>query len=237
MFGTSTGPRTVAELVLALDLPGRDPVLHLLDQIGGPIWVKVGPVLFNRGGPDLVQELIGRGHTVFLDCKWHDIPSTVERAVESAGVLGVSMVTVHTLGGKAMLEAAKTGAEKSGTKVVGVTVLTSHTPEQFGAAVGHATPDLLPEVTRLTGVARDVGLDGVVCSPLEVSAVRNVLGSGFAIIVPGIRRAKDQQGDQHRLAEPGVVIEQGGTHLVVGRPIYNATSPPDAYRAFRKEIQ
>lgn len=214
----------MAELIVALDLPG-DAARRLLDRIPEARWVKVGSILFTREGPGLIRELAERGLQVFLDLKWHDIPHTVAGAVESAAGLGVTMATVHTLGGAEMMaEAARASGGRLG--VVGVTVLTSHSPAGYGQATGRG-PEvvLLEEVGRLADAARQAGLRGVVCSPLEVGLVRSRLGAEAWVVVPGIRRAADAAGDQVRTATPDAAARAGATHLVVGRPILQAPDP------------
>lgn len=219
----------MAEVILALDLPGDD-ARRLLDRIPGLRWVKVGSILFAREGPDLVRELVDRGLQVFLDLKWHDIPNTVAGAVAAARDLGVRMATVHTLGGSAMLEAAARAAGDS-LGIVGVTVLTSHTPDSFSAAVGRQGVVVLDEVQRLVAVARGAGLRGVVCSPHEAAVARAALPASAWIVVPGIRRPSDASGDQARTATPREAALQGATHLVVGRPIL---ASPDPHTVFEE---
>jgi orotidine-5'-phosphate decarboxylase len=221
----------VAEVILALDLPGED-ARRLLDRVPEARWVKVGSILFASEGPALVRELAQRGLKVFLDLKWHDIPNTVAGAVESAAGLEVAMATVHTLGGRAMMEAA---ARAAGDRlaIVGVTVLTSHTQETYARAVGRSGVVLLAEVQRLAGEALGAGLRGVVCSPLEVATVRLAAGSDAWIVVPGIRRSGDAAGDQARTASPQEAVRAGATHLVVGRPVLQATDPRAAFLEVR----
>ena len=219
----------MAEIIIALDLPG-DGARRLLDRIPEARWVKVGSILFAREGPALVRELVARGLQVFLDLKWHDIPNTVAGAVEAARDLGVAMATVHTLGGEAMMASAARAAG-DGLGIVGVTVLTSHRAESYSAAVGRGTTAvLMDEVGRLAHSARAAGLRGVVCSPVEVVTVRSQVAPGGWIVVPGIRRAGDQAGDQVRTAAPGEAARAGATHLVVGRPILTAADPAGAFR-------
>lgn len=213
----------MAEIVLALDVDSADAGRRLLDRLPSLRWVKVGSVLMTRAGAPFIAELRLRGLQVFLDLKWHDIPSTVAGAVEAASSLGVAMATVHTLGGAAMLRAAQAAAGALG--LVGVTVLTSHDATGYAAATGRAEVELRGEVSRLAGVAAGAGLRGVVCSPAEVEVVRSVLGAGAWIVVPGIRRAADAAGDQVRIATPRDAVARGATHLVVGRPISQAADP------------
>lgn len=216
----------MAEIIIALDVPTESAGLALLDRMPGARWVKIGSVLFTAAGPRLVEACRSRGLEVFLDLKWHDIPNTVAGAVKAARTLGVSMATVHTLGGPEMMAAA---AEAAGgaMQLVGVTVLTSHSPESYQRAVGRAPASLEQEVERLAGEARAAGLAGVVCSPHEVGVVARLLGSGATIVVPGIRRPGDAAGDQARAATPESAIRAGATHLVVGRPILQAPDPAE----------
>lgn len=220
----------MAEVILALDLPGADPALRLLDRLPGLKWVKVGSVLMTREGAPFIARLRSRGLQVFLDLKWHDIPNTVAGAVSAALDQGISMATVHTLGGRRMMEAAARAA--GGTlRLVGVTVLTSHDDTTFGETIGRSGVSIATEVTRLAQVAADAGLDGVVCSPLEIAALRRVLGPRALIVVPGIRRAEDTAGDQVRTASPEAAVASGATHLVVGRPVLQSEVPEEALRS------
>jgi orotidine-5'-phosphate decarboxylase len=226
----------MAELILALDLPSGREALALLDRLPAVRWVKVGSILMTREGPPLVRELVARGHEVFLDLKWHDIPNTVREAVAAASDLGVRMATVHALGGAEMMAAAA-GAAGAGLGVVAVTVLTSHTRESYGAVVGKAAPDLVAEAVRHAGTAVRAGLRGVVCSPGEAAAVRAEVGPGAWVVVPGIRRAGDAADDQSRAATPGAAVGSGATHLVVGRPVLRATDPATAWADLLREAR
>ncbi len=217
----------MAEIIVALDLPGAE-ARRLLDKIPEVRWVKIGSILFAEEGPALVRELVGRGLKVFLDLKWHDIPNTVAGAVERARDLGVTMATVHTLGGQTMMEAAAKAAGDS-LGVVGVTVLTSHTAESYAGSTGRGAVVLLDEVGRLADIAFKSGLKGIVCSPLEVARVRASAPRGAWLVVPGIRRPGDSAGDQARTATPAEAVRAGATHLVVGRPIVHTTDPLAAF--------
>lgn len=214
----------MSEIIIALDVPNADAGYRLLDRVSGVRWVKVGSVLFTASGPGLIGECRARGLQVFLDLKWHDIPNTVAGAVRSARDLQVAMATIHTLGGPDMMAAAAEAAAGA-MLLVGVTVLTSHSPESYARAVGRASMALEPEVARLAGEARKAGLSGVVCSPHEVKTVAGILGPGATIVVPGIRRPGDAAGDQARSAGPAEAARAGATHLVVGRPILQAPDP------------
>ena len=214
----------MAELILALDLPRGAEALTLLDKLPELRWVKVGSILMTREGPDFIRTLAGRGLKIFLDLKWHDIPNTVAGAVTAARELGVSLATVHTLGGTAMLEAAAVaGGPELG--LIGVTVLTSYDSAAYGGAVGRTGVDVDQEVERLALMGARAGLRGFVCSPHEVSLLRRRLGPDPLIVVPGIRRQSDVLGDQVRVATPKDAVDSGATHLVVGRPVLQASDP------------
>jgi orotidine-5'-phosphate decarboxylase len=226
----------MAEVIVALDLPGGSEAIRLLDRLPEARWVKVGSILMTSEGPDLIRVLMDRGLRVFLDLKWHDIPNTVAEAVSSARALGVSMATVHTLGGAVMMEAA---ANAAGGRLglVGVTVLTSHDPASYARAVGRREVDLAREVERQSEEAVRAGLAGVVCSPQEVALVRRAVGPEAWIVVPGIRGRTDARGDQARVASASEAVAAGATHLVVGRPILQAPDPSAAFRGFLEEAQ
>ena len=219
----------MAELIVALDLPsGRDAVA-LAGRLSGLKWVKIGPVLFGREGPSLIREFTGRGVRVFLDLKWHDIPHIVASAVTAARELGVSMTTVHALGGRNMLAAAAQAAGPD-LAVVGVTVLTSHDTGELESVLGRGVPDVGFEAERLGRAALQAGLRGVVASGQELGLLREALGPEPWIVVPGIRAPGEAAGDQVRTIEPADAVRRGATHLVVGRPITAARDPVGAYR-------
>ncbi|HEY3011808.1 MAG TPA: orotidine-5'-phosphate decarboxylase [Gemmatimonadales bacterium] len=226
----------MAELILALDLPRSDDAFPLLDKLPDLRWVKVGSILMTREGPSVVRALINRGLNVFLDLKWHDIPNTVAGAVTAAREIGVTMATVHTLGGRTMLEAAAVAAGRD-LALVGVTVLTSHDPGEYGRAIGRSEVDLPREVERQALMAAEAGLRGVVCSAQEVSVLRRRLGPDPYIVVPGIRRRSDPLADQARVATAKDAAGNGATHLVVGRPVIQAADPAVALEEFMKEAR
>lgn len=225
----------MAELVVAFDVASGREAIALAARLPGLQWAKIGSVLFVREGPALVRELAARGIKVFLDLKWHDIPSTVAGAVTAARELGVALATVHCLGGRAMLEAAARAAGPD-LPLVGVTVLTSHDVATLEAVLGRGVPDLGFEAERLARMAVQAGLRGVVASGHELGLLREALGPDPWIVVPGIRLPGDAAGDQARTIAPDDAVRRGATHLVVGRPITAAPDPVAAYRRLAEAI-
>lgn len=217
------------KIIVALDYADSNAALKLADQIDPQrARVKVGKELFTRSGPEVVKALVSRGFDVFLDLKYHDIPHTVGRACAAAADLGVWMMNVHTLGGGAMMQSAReaVGSDADSPILIGVTLLTSmdqKTFDQIGLS-GNMTDTVL----RLAQLARDSGLDGVVCSAQEATPLRDSLGSDFQLITPGIRPAGSDRGDQHRTMTPKQALDAGSHYLVIGRPITAAADPMQA---------
>jgi orotidine-5'-phosphate decarboxylase len=224
----------MAELIVAFDLGSGKEALTLADRLPTMRWAKIGSALFVREGPALVREFMARRVRVFLDLKWHDIPSTVERAVGAARDLGVSMATVHCLGGHDMLVAAVRAAGE--VPLVGVTVLTSHSSADLEQIVGRGVPDMGLEGERLARIAMESGLRGVVAGGREIGIVRGALGQGPWIVVPGVRLAGDSKDDQARTVTPPEAVRLGATHLVVGRPITRAADPAVVYQQILRSI-
>ena len=204
---------------------------------------KVGSELFTAEGPVTVRYLVTTGHKVFLDLKFHDIPNTVRAAAREAAELGVSLVNVHASGGRKMMEAALEGvrsarAAGSGAgerpKVLAVTILTSLESGDLEELGISGTP--VEAVIRLARLAKSAGLDGVVASPREISAMRQACGPGFLIVTPGIRPATAATNDQARIATPASAIAAGADYLVVGRPITGASDPVAAADAIAAEM-
>jgi orotidine-5'-phosphate decarboxylase len=223
-------------LIVALDLPALAPVLALCDRLEGAITrVKVGLELFTAVGPRAVEVLAARNLRVFLDLKLHDIPETVRRAARAAAATGAELISVHTAGGPAMLEAAVEGARHGGgASVLGVTVLTSLDALQL-AHIGTFTATVAELVVRRAELARSAGCAGVIASPLEVHAVRAAIGPGLQIITPGVR-ASAGQDDQKRTAGAAAARAAGADAVVVGRPIRDAPDPLAAALAILAEL-
>lgn len=199
--------------------------------------LKVGMELFTAAGPSLVEHLVARKFDVFLDLKYHDIPTTVARACSQAAALGVWMLNVHTLGGKRMLMAAREAIEHSAHRplLIGVTLLTSHSDDELpeiGLARGTES-----QVERLAGLARAAPLDGVVCSPREVALLRRKFGKEFLLVTPGVRPSTAAQDDQSRTLTPAETVRAGADYLVIGRPVTRAPDPVAALEAINREIQ
>ena len=217
-------------IIVALDYDEAEQALRLASQIKDYLrFFKVGSQLFTREGPDFIRRLRGLGVDVFLDLKFHDIPETVRKAVRSAAALDVRFLTIHTSGGPAMIEAALKGAEGTGTTVLGVTVLTSMDEASLRATGQERTP--AEQVLFLAEMAQKSGLKGLVCSPLEIVPIRAKLGNDLLLITPGIRSGTDAKGDQKRTLSAEEALRLGASHLVVGRPITEASDPVAAAAA------
>ena len=225
------------KIIIALDVPDTDGALRLLDALGTPALCKIGLELFSAQGPSVVKSVQSRGCSVFLDLKFHDIPNTVAHAVRSAADLGVSMTTLHASGGPVMLEAAAKAAAASGNSdllLLAVTVLTSMDAAQLSAAGISVEPK--EQVLRLAGLASGAGIGGIVCSPLEVTAIRESLGNKLRIVTPGVRPTWAAAGDQKRVMTPSEAVAAGADWLVIGRPITAAESPKEAYAKVVEEL-
>lgn len=225
------------QLVVALDVPDAKSAIHLVDRLDGACsWFKVGMELFTAAGPAIVEELVRRRHSVFLDLKFHDIPNTVAGAVRSAARLGVRMVNVHAAGGPAMLAAARAALEgvDHAPQLLAVTVLTSMDAAQLRAAGIARTP--AKQVELLAKMGLKAGIRGFVCSPEEVARVRALTGPDGVLVVPGVRPAATQKADQRRIATPAKALRAGASYLVVGRPITQAANPAEAAEAIVREM-
>ena len=222
-------------VLVALDFPEASAVMSFVDRVTPDLCrLKVGKELFTAAGPQLVENLAKRGFDVFLDLKFHDIPNTVANAVTSATGLGVFMMTVHTIGGREMMEAAVKAAQIKAKLmniprpfIVGVTVLTSAVREE-------ATQSNVLERAKLAKLS---GLDGVVASVEETAVLRQALGYDVIIVTPGIRPSGTDKGDQKRVATPAEAVRNGSSFLVVGRPVVTAKDPQAAAQGILNEIR
>lgn len=225
-------------LCVALDFASRDEILAAARRFGRRAgWLKVGLEAFVAEGPRIVAEVAETGSRVFLDLKLHDIPTTVGRAVAAACRSGASMVNVHALGGREMLLAAREATASAGARVelVAVTLLTSLDARSLADLPIAGHPEGIAR--RLAVLAKECGLDGVVCAPRDLAAVRGACGSGFLVVVPGIRPAASESFDQKRIATPAAALEAGADVLVVGRPLTAAPDPDAALESLLAEIQ
>jgi orotidine-5'-phosphate decarboxylase len=223
-------------LAVALDFPSAKLALELVDQLSGVCqWFKVGMELYYSVGNGLIETLRNRGFDVFLDLKLHDIPNTVAGAVRSTTRAGASLLTVHAGGGPAMMSAAAEAASAPGApRLLAVTVLTSMDTKEL-AAVGVASSPA-EQVLHLAKLAKQSGINGMVCSAEEIVSLRKELGRETMLVIPGIRPAGSDIGDQKRIATPGIAIQRGASMLVVGRPITRAANPAEAAAAILEEI-
>jgi len=224
-------------LIVALDVPNAASATALVDRLENTCqWFKVGLELFVAGGPAVLEPLLKRGHSVFLDLKFNDIPNTVAGAVRSAAALGVGMMTVHAAGGPAMLIAARGALEglANPPELLAVTVLTSMDAAQVKAIGLKREP--AEQVELLARMGQEAGIRGFVCSPQEVGRLRALTGPGGVLVIPGIRPAGAVVGDQKRIATPAEALRMGASYLVVGRPITQAADPAEAAEAILKEM-
>ncbi len=218
-------------VIVALDVPQAETALQLAAQVAPAVGAfKIGSELFTSAGPDIVRRVRATGAAVFLDLKFHDIPNTVAKAVASAVRLDVQMLTIHTSGGSEMMRAAEDSARRTAAElgrqpplVLGVTVLTSMNSENL-AEIG-ASPDVTAQVARLARLAAASGIRGLVCSPLEIAALRSILPAEMQLVTPGIRTGAEKADDQKRTLTPQEALAAGANWLVIGRPIYAAENP------------
>ena len=225
------------DLILVLDAQSPREVTPALRQLQGTVrWVKVGLEMFTACGPDCVREIAGLGFNVFLDLKLHDIPNTVAKAVESVAKLPIGMLTLHTSGGREMMQWAVKAQQQHAPQLLllGVTVLTSTSAAGLAETGGPDSPE--QQVVRLGRLAIDAGLRGLVCSPLEIKPLRHVLPADVALVTPGIRPRDAKADDQTRVMTPADAAQAGASYLVVGRPIFKAPDPVAAARAILAEI-
>jgi len=218
-------------IIVALDVPSAESALKLAELVAPAVGAfKIGKELFVSAGPDIVRRVRATGASVFLDLKFHDIPNTVAKAVAAATRLDVQMLTIHTSGGGEMMRAAEKSAQDTAKSlglvaplVLGVTVLTSSDANTL-AEIGCQT-NVGEQVERLAALAVKSGLRGLVCSPLEIVALRKILPAGIQLVTPGIRTGAEKADDQKRTLTPREAIQAGASWLVIGRPIYAAENP------------
>ena len=220
------------DVIVACDFPSAGETLAFLSKLGSARpFVKIGMELYYAEGPQIVRALKARGHKVFLDLKLHDIPNTVKKAMAVLSGLGADIVNVHAAGTKAMMAAALEGLTRpdgSRPLLIAVTQLTSTDEETMQREL--LIPETMPAtVMHYARNARDAGLDGVVCSPLEAAEVHEVCGKGFLTVTPGVRFADGDKGDQKRVMTPAEAKRIGSDYIVVGRPITAAPDPAAAY--------
>jgi len=224
-------------LAIALDFADEREAMKLVDCLDNTCqWFKVGMELYYATGNGIVQQLRNRGFNVFLDLKLHDIPNTVAGAVRSATHAGASLLTIHAGGGAAMMSAAAEAASAPNSpRLLAVTVLTSMDASELAGIGITASP--ADQVLRLAKLAKKSGIDGMVCSPEEVAALRKETGPDTLLVVPGIRPAGSATDDQKRIATPAQAIADGASMLVVGRPITRAADPAAAAQSILQEIE
>ena len=230
-------------IIVALDVPDAAKAVKLAEQVAPAVGAfKIGGELFTSAGPEIVRQIRATGAPVFLDLKFHDIPNTVAKSVAAATRLGVQMLTVHCSGGAEMLRAAEASAQSTAQEmgvpaplVLGVTVLTSSnaaTLSEIGCA-----PEVEGQVARLARLAVASGLRGLVCSPLEIKVLRQILPAEVQLVTPGIRTGTEKADDQKRTLSPQEALAAGASWLVIGRPIYAATEPRAAAEAIWASVR
>lgn len=226
------------DLILVLDAQSTRDVTPVLRQLQGTVrWVKIGLEMYTACGPDAVREIAGLGFNVFLDLKLHDIPNTVAKAVESAARLPIGMLTLHTGGGREMMQWAVKAQQQHAPNLLllGVTVLTSMSAPGLAETGVTGSPE--QQVVRLGRLAADSGLRGLVCSPLEIVPLRAALPAEVALVTPGIRPRDAKADDQTRVMTPAEAARAGASFIVVGRPIFKAPDPAAAARAILAELR
>ncbi len=227
------------DVIIACDFPSKEATLEFLDKFSGKKpYVKIGMELFYSEGPAIVKEIKERGHQIFLDLKLHDIPNTVEKAMAALSGLDVDMCNLHAAGTRDMMEAALRGlTREDGSRplLIAVTQLTSTSQERMQKEL-LINEDLDKVVISYAQNAKEAGLDGVVCSPLEAGKIHESCGESFLTVTPGVRFADGDKGDQVRVTTPEKAKELGSDYIVVGRPITKAEDPVAAYERVCKEF-
>ena len=227
-------------VIIALDFKDMKTSLEFLDKFDESLYVKVGMELFYGSGLEIIKEIKKRGHKIFLDLKLHDIPNTVKKAMANLARLGVDIINLHAAGGSKMMAAALEGLTegsegKDRPLLIAVTQLTSTSKEMMNAEQ-RIEGEVIDSVVNYAKVAQSAGLDGVVCSPLEVIKVKENCGKDFVTVTPGIRLKSNNADDQVRITTPSMAREIGSDYIVVGRPITQAENPVEAYKQIKKEF-
>ena len=226
-----------SRIIVPLDFNTAEQALGLVEKLQPDLCrLKIGKELFTKAGPVLVEKLIAKGFDIFLDLKFHDIPTTVAKACAVAADLGVWMLNVHASGGTEMMSLAREEIEKKSHHplLIGVTILTSMNQQALKELGIQCSVE--EQVMRLAQLASDAGLDGVVCSAHEVKILRDNLGEKFKLVTPGIRPGGSNKDDQKRVMTPGQAINAGSDYLVIGRPITQAEDPAQALKDISEEI-
>lgn len=226
-----------SKIIVALDYADATSAMHLVNQLDPSLCkLKVGKELFTAAGPQFVEQLVAKNFQVFLDLKFHDIPTTVKKACQAASNLGVWMLNVHASGGSAMLQAALEGVQQSAHQpyLIAVTVLTSMNQASLNE-VG-VVKTLEDQVFALAKLTQQAGLHGVVCSALEAKLLKQHLPSDFLLVTPGIRPATSSLDDQSRVLTPTQALSMGASYLVIGRPITQTAQPLAALTQIYQEI-
>lgn len=223
-------------IIVALDYSSAEQALTLTSRLNPSLCrLKVGKELFTATGPGLIEQLVRDGFDIFLDLKYHDIPNTVANACKAAADMGVWMINVHAMGGRKMLSAAREAIPPGTVKLIAVTLLTSMDQHDLDDIGLQGNPEQI--VLRLAALARDCGLDGVVCSALEAQQLRRKIGPDFLLVTPGIRPQENAGDDQKRIATPAAAIQNGSDYLVIGRPITQAQNPLRILEQLNQEIR
>ena len=231
------------EIIIAMDLPNKEAVDNFVDKFPATesLFLKVGMELYYKEGPAIVAYLKSKGHRIFLDLKMHDIPNTVKSAMRNIASLGIDLTNVHAAGGKKMMEAAVEGLIKGSPNgkrplIIAVTQLTSTSTAMMNQEQG-IPGEVADSALRYAKIAREAGLDGVVCSVHEARSIHETCGDDFIALTPGIRLEGNDAHDQSRIATPAFAKEEGSTYIVIGRSITLAEDPYEIYQRIQAEIE
>lgn len=237
LSGNNSSVSFTPRVIVALDYPNAALAEAFIDRVQpADCRLKIGKELFTRAGPQFVESLVKRNFDVFLDLKFHDIPATVGKACAAAADLGVWMMNVHALGGNRMLEAARSSVDASGSsaQLIAVTILTSMDGGDLQGVGLTGSPE--ENVSRLAVLARDAGLDGVVCSAQEAASLRSLVGDNFLLVTPGVRPVGSSADDQRRIMTPVDAVKAGASYLVIGRPVTQSDDPTQTLLTINSEL-